>query len=40
MTLVYQDLLAKKQKAEQQALQGKRQYEYDSDEETEVFSIL
>ena len=35
MSLVYQDLLAKQQRAEILAQQGKVQYEYDSDEDTE-----
>lgn len=35
MSLVYQDMLAKQAQAQQMANQGKRQYEYDSDEDTE-----
>lgn len=32
LTLVYNDIKAKKARAEKMAQQGKRQYEYDSDE--------
>ncbi len=39
MSLVYQDLLAKQQKMEKMAQQGKRQYEYDSDEDVDVSMI-
>ena len=36
MNQVYNELLVKKKQAEIMAQQGKRQYEYDSDEDTEV----
>ena len=39
MNQVYNELLVKKKQAEIMAQQGKRQYEYDSDEDTEVSSI-
>ena len=40
MTVVYNEMLKKKQQAEQLAAQGKHKYEYDSDEDTEVIICL
>lgn len=36
MSAVYKDILAKQQKQAEMEAAGKRQYEYDSDEDTEV----
>ena len=38
MSMVYNDILAKQKEDEKLAQQGKRKYEYDSDEDTEVKS--
>jgi hypothetical protein len=36
MSIVYNEMLQKKQQMEKLALQGKRKYEYDSDEDVDV----
>ena len=36
MKMVYRDILAKQQEEDKLAQEGKRKYEYDSDEDTEV----
>ena len=40
MSVVYNEMLQKKQAMEKLAQQGKRKYEYDSDEDVEVMKML
>lgn len=40
MSVVYNEMLQKKQAMERLAQQGKRKYEYDSDEDVEVMQIF
>ena len=40
MSIVYNEMLQKKQQMEKLAQQGKRKYEYDSDEDVDVRNCL